>query len=371
MRCKVFILNSVCIAVMLLSFTVFASAESPKGNLLYSVSSFELSDEVKDVLKSVGLKDFSAEEISNISISDTFNMIMDVFKGSLQRPFACMCTLLGIIILCSVVRSFLHQEKGISVYFESMITLFVALAAFTSAVECISDCVASMYSAGILMKSLIPVTAVLVAIAGAPAMAVSYNAVAMYCAQIISAICRDFLTPILCVFASVSVCASVNSSINFESLLNASKKIISILLGLAGTVFTGIIALKDVLAVGIDKVAMKGVKFVLGSAVPVVGSSLSEGLSSIIASVSLMKNTYGTIGIIVVVCVTLPAVCELILWMLTFSVTTYAAQALGLSGISKALSSLQYVMSMLLAVLLFTIYILIVTAAMVILLGNK
>lgn len=371
MKCKDVILHTVFVVVMLFCFTIFVSAENATSNELYSKYNIELSEEVQDVLESLGFEDFSAEEFSDISIKDTFQTIVNIFKGSMKQPFSCMCTLIGIILLCSLASGFVQQNQSISVYFNTVVTLSITLAAFVNVIQCLTDAVSSMYSAGILMKSLIPATAALAAFSGSPSLAVSYNAVAMYCAEIISAICRDFLTPVLCAFSAVAVCMSVNSAFNSDSIMNSVKKIISVLLGLCGTVYTGILALKDVLAVGIDKVAVKGVKFVLGSTVPVVGSALSEGLSSVIASVSLMKNIYGTIGIIVIVVTTLPAVCEMILWMITFAVTEYAAQSLGLLGVSKALASLRYVVSMMLSILLFTVYILIVSSAMIILLGNK
>lgn len=356
---------------MLFCFTIFASANNTTIDSLYSDYNIELSEEVKDVLKTLGFEDFSAEEFSRISISDTFRTITNIFKGSMKKPFSCMCLLIGIIILCSLAAGFLQLNKSIVIYFDTVMTLFITVVAFINIIQCIADAVASMYSAGILMKSLIPVTALLAAFAGSPSLAVSYNAVSMYCAEIITAICRDFLTPVLCAFSAVSACAAVNSTFNFDAILNGIKKIVSVILGLLGTVFTGILALKDIFAVGIDKVAIKGVKFFLGSTVPVVGSALSEGLSSIIASVSLMKNIYGAIGITVIVSVTLPAVFEMILWMIAFSVTEFTAQALGLSGVSKGMASLKYVVSMMLSILLFTVYILIVSSAMIMLLGNK
>lgn len=371
MKCKGCLLAGLLIIVMLFSFSSVVSAETVTDNILYDNYDIELSDDVTDVLESLGFEDFSAEEFSKISLSDTFRSIMNVFKGSIKKPMSVMFSLLGLIIVCAVTCSFIQNNKAFSDYVNSIITLLIVLFAFVNAVYSISDSVAAIYSAGLLMKSLIPATAVLTALSGSPSMAVSYNAISMYCAEIISAVCRDFLSPVLCSFSAVAVCLSVNMIYHSDALLEAVKKFISVALGLAGTIFTGILSLKDVLAVGIDKVAVKGVKFILGSSVPVIGSALSEGLSSVIASVALMKNTYGTIGIIVIMAVTLPAICELILWQLTFSLTGYAAQALGLDGVSKALTSLKYVMSMMLSVLLFLIYVLIVSAAMVILLGNK
>ncbi len=371
MKCKVFFLNIVFIVVMLLSFTLNSSAKTEIDENFYSKYNVELTEDVIEILHSVGFKDFSPEEFSKISLSDTFSTILNIFKGSMKKPIVSMFSILGLVILCAIVCSFVQHDQNFSDYVNSIITLFVSLVAFADAVRVISDSVAAIYSTGILMKSLIPATAVLTALSGTPSMAVSYNAISMYCAEIISAVCRDLLTPVLSAFAAVSVCFSVNSVYNSESLLSAIKRFIGIALGLIGTLYTGILSLKDVLAVGIDKVSVKGVKFILGSSVPVVGSALSEGLSSVIASVSLMKNTYGAIGIIVIITVTLPAICELILWQLTFSVTGYTAQALGLNAVAKSLTSLKYVISMMLSVLLFTVYVLVVSAAMVILLGNK
>ncbi len=356
---------------MLINFTFFTSAYNSEDDNLYNFDKTELDEDVKNVLEEAGFDEFTASEFSEISIKDVFGMIMNVFRGSLKKPLTTLTLFLGVVVICAFTYVLLNQNQSLSVFFESFVTLIVGFVALSDVSVVIKDAVSSMYSAGILMKSLIPVTGVLVAISGSPSMAVSYNAVAMYCAQIISAVCRDFLTPVISFFASVSVCASVNQIFNSEALLNFVRRCVAVMLGLAGTVFTGIIALKDVLAVGIDKVAVKGVKFLLGSAVPVVGSALSEGLSSIIASVALMKNTYGTIGIIVVVCTTLPAVCELLLWMAVLSMSGYAAKAFGLSGVAKTFMSLQYVMSMLLSVLLFVVYVLIVISAMIMLLGNK
>ena len=371
-KCKGIALCGVIVVVMVFNFTIFASAKNMTSNKLYNDGNIELGDDVEDVLKSVGFADFSVEEFCNISIKDSVIAVFDIFNGSLKKPFSCMFYIVGIIIISSVGAGFVQQNKSLSAYFDTVVVLIIVLYAFLNMSQCIKSSVAALYSTGILMKSLIPVTAGLVAVSGNPTLAVSYNAVMLYSTEIISAVCRDFLSPLLCCFASVSVCMSVNASnFNSDSVFNFFKKVVGVVLGLCGTVFTGILALKDILAVGADKIAVKSVKFVIGSTIPVIGSALSEGLSSVLASVSLMKNIYGTIGIIVIITLTLPAISELILWIFVFNVTEYTAQVLGLGGVAKALSSLRYVLSMLLSILLFVIYILIVSSAMIMLLGNK
>ncbi len=371
MKCKVVVIVTVFCAVMCFSFTAFAKSESLTNDLLYIEADFELSQDVKDVLKSIGFEEITAEHIMNISLKDVFRSFADIFKGSLKKPFSTLCVLCSLIIACAVGFDLLDSGSGIRQYFSTVVTMSIVLVAFSGSVSCIDAAVDAMYSSGILMKSLIPTVAAFSAFSGSPSLAVSYNAATMYCAQIITYLSSDILSVLMCVFAAVSVCTGINKFFNISTLLASFKKFINFILGLLGTVYTGILALKDVLAVGIDKVAVKGVKFVIGSAVPVVGSALSEGLSSIIASVSLMRNTYGTIGIIVVIAVTLPAVCELVLWNCSFIMAGYVADALGLSPAARIIECIRYTVSIMLSILLFCVYMLIVSSAMIILLSGK
>ncbi len=370
MKCKVFVVVVVLACVMCFSFTANAESESVASNSLYN-NDFKLSQDVVEILESIGFEEISSESILNMSVADVLRSIADIFRGSLKKPLSSLCVLTGLIIVCAVGVGLLGTRSGMGDYLGSVVTMCIVLVAFSGSVSCIDATVDSMYSSGILMKTLIPAVAAFSAFSGNPSLAVSYNAVSMYCAQIITYFCSDALTPVMCVFSALSVCTGINRYFNISPLLASVKRLVNVLLGLLGTVYTGILALKDVLAVGIDKVAVKGIKFVIGSAVPVVGSALSEGLSSIIASVSLMRNTYGTIGIIVVTAVTLPAVCELILWSCTFMLSSYVADALGIGNVAEIINCIRYTVSIMLSVLLFAVYMLIISSAMIILLTGK
>ena len=367
MRCKVKLLSVVIVCVMLFTFTPKASAI----DLHSKNSQYELSEDVRQVLDSIGLNDASAEDIMNISVADVFRSIVDIFRGSLKTPIRIMTILLGLMLAVSVAFGVSQGNPGVKQYADTVCSMCIVLIAFSGSITCIDSALDSLYTAGILMKSLIPVVAAFAAFSGNPTVAVSYNAVSMYCAQLIVYLCGEIFAPVICIFSAISVCTGINSLFNVKPLLAGVKKGVNVLLGMIGTVYTGILALKDIFAVGIDKVAVKGVKFVIGSAVPVVGSALSEGLSSVIASVSLMRNTYGTIGIIVVITVTLPAVCELVVWSVVFAFSGYAAAALGLDNVSSIIEHIRYSVTIMLSLLLFSVYIRIVSSAMIILLTGK
>ena len=373
--CKVFLLCSILCCVMLFSFTASAEESADISGEIYEKGIENLmesvDDDVYDILKSLGVEEFSPEDFINIGLDDSFKLVFDIFRGSLTEPLKCLCSLLGVVIMTAAAGSFIDEKGSFKIYFDSVTVLFSGLLAFSMAEQCIKSVASSLYSVGTALKALIPIMAAVTAYSGNPALAVSYNAVALYSAEIINALCQDFLTPVLCMVAAVSVCGSVNVSADFSPLLSGAKKIINIILGLCGTVFTGILTVKDVLAASVDKVSVKSLKFLLGSAVPIVGGSVSEGFSSVLASVSLMKNTYGMLGIIIIGVMVFPALCQLILWMAAFILASYAASSLGQSKTASVISSLQFVLSMLLSVLIFITYISVISTAMVILMAGK
>lgn len=366
---KILIIIISALMIFFFSITVLAQEDFLENSLDSVLSGID--DDTKALLEEFGLSNYSYEELYSISVSDIADLIFSIFKGCLKEPLECAIAVVSVSLICSAGSLCINKNNGITQYFEMISVIFISLLIFLKVTACISRTVTSVESLGVLMKLLVPVLAVLASVSGSPTLAISYNAMTVYIAEIITAVCRDFLTPLLITFSCVSVCLSVNSVIKSDSVLNMLKKCINMLLGLAGTIFTGVITMKDILAVGADKVSVKGIKFLIGSSVPVVGNALSEGLSSIIASVSLMKSTVGIIGVIIIIVIVLPVVCELLVWNFSLSFAGYCCEIFLQNKASSLLSSFRFTVSMLLSVLLFTTYILIVSTGMIILMGNK
>ena len=79
MKCKAFLLYITLFCVMLITFTVKCECkeiELPENN---SILDIELSEDVKQVLESVGITDITVEKLSQISFSDTIRAVADIF----------------------------------------------------------------------------------------------------------------------------------------------------------------------------------------------------------------------------------------------------------------------------------------------------
>ncbi|MCL2513620.1 MAG: stage III sporulation protein AE, partial [Oscillospiraceae bacterium] len=143
------------------------------------------------------------------------------------------------------------------------------------------------------------------------------------------------------------------------------KKVFNIVLAFFGTVFAGLLTIKGFAANAADTVALKGAKFLIGSAVPVIGGIISEGLGSVMSSFSLIKTTVGVIGIIILVLINLPALIEMVLWWLTLATASFVSETLGLKNIAALLNSIASAVSMLTVFLLFNAFVFIVSTGVV------
>ncbi len=327
--------------------------------------------ETKEALNSLGFKEYTFDELYSISLSDIGSLILGFFTGALKKPAECFSGVIGMILITSVGSAYIRQDSRMSGFLETAAVLFTGFFLLGYTAEVIEKTITAVESIGVIMKILVPVIAAMAAFSGSYSLALSFNAVTVYVAEIISAVCREVLTVFLVILSCVGVCMSVNDVIKADTVSDGIKKTVNMILGFAGTVFTGFIAIKDVLASGVDKLSVKGIKFILGTAVPVVGNALSEGLSSIIASVVLMKNSIGVFGIIMITVIVLPVVCELILWMLSFSAAAYCCELFGQPRVSRVIMTLRFTTSVLLSVLLFGTYLLVISVGMILLMSGK
>ena len=359
--------------VFLLCITLTVSAESSDDFYLTVIDNItdNLDEETIEILGSLGFRNYTPDEISDMSFTETIKTFFEVFSDNLSEPFEFICISLAVIIFCSLSAGIISTENKTGAYFQSVAVIFISLLAFSGIIDLINKTISVIKVVCGFMKLLLPALTAVIAFSGKPALALSSGSVSVYVSEVIMVICDEFLAPLLCVFAAISLCASANGNINVSPLINLVKKIFSIILGFLGTVYSGILTLRDVVAAGTDKLTVKGIKFVLGSAVPIVGSTISDGFAAVLSALSLFKNTFGILGIIVCTVLVLPVLCRIILWILSLMVSEYVAVTFGKDIVSQVFASLRYVITMLLTLLFFMIFVFLISVSSVLIIGGS
>lgn len=153
---------------------------------------------------------------------------------------------------------------------------------------------------------------------GSTAAAASTNTLLLLLAQGLSVISANVLMPVVNCFLALGICSGLRQELNLHKLLTGLKNIITKSIAVLSGAFVSILSLKTTVASKADILGIRSVRFVINSVVPVIGSTISEGLLSIQSYSSLIKSTVGVVGIIAIVLTFLPSVIQIVLWRIVF-----------------------------------------------------
>ena len=105
----------------------------------------------------------------------------------------------------------------------------------------------------------------------------------------------DCLVPLLTIYLAMCMVGSISHAFCIDGITDGVKTVVTVSLGALLTVFVGVLSIKGVLVQGADSVAMKTAKFAAGTVFPVVGGAVSDALSSVQGSLSLMRASVGNV----------------------------------------------------------------------------
>lgn len=360
---------------MLLSFTVNTHAEDIFEAEFYEKAVTELKNDLDsdtlELLSTLGFDTFNPDEYKDLSFKEILLAVFDIVGDNLSAPLQLILIISVILILNVLSGSLLPATGKMSSYFDFISVLFVSLVSFSYITELIAKTVNLISVLCGLMKMMIPVFTAIIAFGGNPTLASGSSAFSLYISEVIILVCDEFLTPLLCIISAFCVSSGIDSAFNPLRLVELIKKLFSFILGLLAAVYSGVLTIRDIVSADIDRISGNSIRFVLGSSVPVVGGTLSEGLSAVISAVGLFKNTFGITGIVILIIACLPVFSGLLCWCVSFYICEFLASSVSNDKISELLSSFRYVVSMLISLLVFIIFIFLISISTLLILSNK
>ncbi len=313
-----------------------------------------LNDEQLELLETLGIDKVDFDSVFHASPRKVFDLFYKIVVNEYLSPFkACISS--AVMLFCAALAS--AFVSGICKS-ESVINIFCSLSVSLSVIVPISECLTRVVSAVLLtsdfMLLLIPVLAAVLTVSGNPTAALSYNSLCFVAAQIVSSLMSDFIRPLVQMTFSVGIIAGISQLINLEKVVDFMKKTVMFLMSLASTVFVTMLSIKGMLAASADTVAVRGVRFLIGNLIPVVGGAVSDAYNSIAGTLMLVKNTVAVIGIAVIAVTVLPVLIECICWILSLNLLSVLSDVLSLDKISALFRSISSSMVLLAVTLVFS-----------------
>ncbi len=187
-----------------------------------------------------------------------------------------------------------------------------------------------LHTGATFMKAFLPVYAGLVAFSGAPAAAFGAQSLVFALCETLSAFAETLCVRVSGIFLGLCCAFSLSDHVKMQRFLSGANRAMTWVLGLSCTVFTGVLGAKSVLSAAVDTAAGKSVRFLLGSAIPIVGAAMSDAYSSLVASIYLIRGSFAAVGVAVLLTLHVPVLVQSLAAMCGFKALSAAGDALDL-----------------------------------------
>ncbi len=324
-----------------------------------------LTDETRDYLEKLGCEDIDFENIFDISFSSVADLIKDIFTEGINEPLKCLMKSVGAVMLVSVCSGFFPDDEKSKTVLNLICGSFLIIEIFTPAVQSVKAAASAMGACAAFEKALIPVLAAVVTVSGNPASALSVQGAMFAAAQFVEALAAETVMPLIGICGALNVTGAVFPTLRLSAISETIRKTATTFLGSAAGLFTGFLSLKSTLAATVDGMAVKGVKLAANTFVPVIGGAIGEAYTSVVGSLSLIRNTIGIYAIIAFFAITVPVIMNLALWILALRIACMISDLLDCRQCSEVIRSIAFVFSMVNTLLLLCAAVFIISAGLI------
>lgn len=320
----------------------YSEEEYNKTLSSYDLSSFEkeLDADTYKILDELGVLDFSYESITGLSFNDIVGLLKSLFQKKAELPIKSSVTVLVFILLSAFLQSLkAESDDSVNMIYSTATALLVATVVLVKLTSTVSLASMAISVASNFVYAFIPVFCSIVVASGGITTGFSTNTTLLILAQGLSFISSNVFMPIVNCYLALGVTSSLRYELNLDKLLSSVKKIITTCISFVSGVFVSVLSVKTAVAGRADMLGLRSIRFAINSVVPVIGSSISEGLLSIQAYSSLIKSSVGIVGVVAVVLVFLPSIIEVVLWRISLTLCVIVSDVFGDKSVSAVLNA--------------------------------
>ncbi|MGI6261150.1 MAG: stage III sporulation protein AE [Acutalibacteraceae bacterium] len=369
-------LLAAAVALLITLPLAFAAQEQDPGEDIYREQlessgaqelSQQLPEETRELLRQLGLADFSEDGVFRLDFEDVLQQTVLLTRQKAGGPLRAAFCVVGIIVLCallqSVKTSFLNDE--VTRVFSIACVLMTATLMVTPLVSLISGARDTALGAFTFLISFVPVYAGIMVANGQPVTAGTYSVTTIAAAQGAAGLISAVVAPMLQMLLALAVVSAAAPRINLQGIHAFLQKMVKWLLGFGMTIFVTVLSLQGAAGAAADSLTVKTAKFVIGSAVPVVGGALSDAYASVRGYVGILKSSVGAFGILAGGAIFLPLIIELVIWIAAAELCAAAGDLFEQKEIAGLLRAISSVLGLFLAVLLCCAALLIISTGIV------
>ncbi len=289
----------IIIIIILLFLTIVpASATELMPELDGIIDTEEIERAVPESAQNV-TQDIAIEGLTlNKGIKTLFNALSSLTGGAFKQSMGIFVSLLGIVILCSMIGAFQAETKL------DIVNIAAVLAISVLTVSSVQGLIGQAYNAieelDIFTKALLPSMTGLSAAMGQPTAAIARHSATLIFSTVLVSVIKSVLFPMVYTYI---ILLSVNSALPKELLSKLAgliKTVVTSVITITLTCFVTYLGISEAISGSADKLAVKGAQAALSGAIPVVGGIISDASEALLVGGSVIRNSVGLFGLVAI-----------------------------------------------------------------------
>ena len=367
---------TVCMLIVLLFGCggLRAAAETDAMDALYDAAGeLEIPGEARRYLDDAGLSAAAPESVLNVSPAEMLHTLLQTLAEEAAAPLRLCGVLLSVTMLSALFggMSDAAVQPPVRQMFDTLCTLICVGCTAKPLCECLLRTAESLQTGQVFMASFVPVFSAFLAAGGAVASGAAYQVFVLFLTECIMQLSGGILFPLLQTAAALGIADAVNPKLNLGRLVGGMRTAVTWVLGFIMAMFSGLMTVRSFVASAADSLAAKSVKLIASSAIPVIGSAVSDAYGTVQGSIQLLRTGVGAVGIMVILCLVLPPLAALIAYRAVFWLMHLFAEMAGAKQIAQLYQNSLAVLSAAFAILIcFAVMLIVSSAIMMILIRN-
>ena len=212
-----------------------------------------------------------------------------------------MAVILLVVIMCGLLKNMMGERIGevskICEYISFVLVVYILLGNFIYYVDLTKELIEFMQSFVRIIFP--PLLTLMTAVGGISSVGVFQPAMAVLSGSMIEFM-RNTILPVGIFGGATGILGGISSQIKLGKLSDFCSSMCKWLIGIAFTVYAGLLSIQGVMASTYDGIYFKTAKYTVNSFLPIVGGVMSDTMDTMLGCSLLLKNAIGFTGMIIV-----------------------------------------------------------------------
>lgn len=342
---------------------------------------FKIKDFVKsaeqykgEVFKDININELLSNAIKGeVDNSTLFKKILNLLGAEVITNVKAIVSILAIIIIHSILKSISESLENDEIskliyYVQYILIVTIIMSNLSDIVKLVQSTTRDLVA---FMNMLVPLLTILTIYTGSITTSSVIEPIILFVINFIGNIIQDLIIPLVLIFTSLVVISKISDKVQIDKLAKFLKSGIVWFLGIASTVFVGVVSLEGTLSSSVDGITAKTTKAVVSSAIPVVGKILGDAVDTVLGCGIVLKNAVGLVGVIIVIGICIMPIMKLSIFTISYKLLSTIVQPVADEKIVSLLDQIGDVFKIFLAILCAITFMLIIGTTLVLKMSNS